>query len=155
MYKFLLSFRRFPGRIQLKGYSALLRIMVHYNFAYPNHVIFDLYGVDSSISNELSKIMVFSRSLAKKLKSDIVGEVFHTFEPQGVIYVATLLQSHIAIHTWPELGYVSLDIYTCTDVSVREVEKDVLDFFKPSSYKIQYLNREVNDRPTIDILYKE
>jgi S-adenosylmethionine decarboxylase proenzyme len=129
--------------------------MVHYNFAYPNHVIFDLYGVNPIISNDLSSIMKLGRRLAKKLRSDIVGEVFHTFEPQGVIYVATLLQSHIAVHTWPELGYVSLDVYTCSDVSVKEIEKDVLRFFRPKKYKIIYLNREVSRRPRMDMIYKE
>ncbi|NPA86766.1 MAG: adenosylmethionine decarboxylase [Candidatus Diapherotrites archaeon] len=129
--------------------------MVHYNFAYPNHVIFDLYGVSPEKANDLEAIIDLSRRLARKLNSDIVGEVFHTFEPQGVIYVATLLQSHIAFHTWPELGYVSADIYTCSDVSVKVIEKDVLDFFKPKEAKIQYLVREVSDRPSMDILYKE
>ncbi len=129
--------------------------MVHYNFAYPNHVIFDLYGVDPSLANDLQSIISLGRSLARKLNSDIIGEVFHTFEPQGVIYVATLLQSHIAVHTWPELGYVSLDIYTCSDVSVKEVEGEVIDFFRPKRYKIQYLNREVAESPSMDMIYKE
>ena len=129
--------------------------MVYYDFAYPNHVIFDLYGVDTTKSNDLYKIMEFSRQLASKLNSDIVGEVFHTFEPQGIIYVATLLQSHIAVHTWPELGYVSLDIFTCSNVSVKEVERDILEFFSPKKVKIQYINREVSDTPTMDMIYKE
>ena len=129
--------------------------MVYYDFAYPNHVIFDLYGVDTTKSNDLYKIMEFSRQLASKLNSDIVGEVFHTFEPQGVIYVATLLQSHIAVHTWPELGYVSLDIFTCSNVSVREIERDVLEFFSPKRVKIQYINREVSETPSMDMIYKE
>ena len=128
--------------------------MVHYNFAYPNHVIFDLYGVPTEISNSLQKIMEFGRAAAKKLNSDIIGEVFHTFQPQGVIYVATLLQSHIAIHTWPELGYVSLDIYTCSDVSVKTIEDYVLSFFSPKEYKVQYLNREVSASPRMSIVYK-
>ncbi len=81
--------------------------------------------------------------------------MFHTFEPQGVIYVATLLQSHIAVHTWPELGYVSLDIYTCSDVSVKEVEGEVIGFFRPKKYKVQYLNREVAETPSMDMIYKE
>ncbi len=126
--------------------------MVHYNFAYPNHVIFDLYGVSKEIANDLSGIMKLGRNIALKLNSDIVGEVFHTTDPEGVIYVATLLQSHIAIHTWPELGYVSVDIYTCSDVSVKQIEKDVLSFFNPSSHKKLYINREVSSQPTIPMI---
>ena len=127
--------------------------MVHYNFAYPNHVIFDLYGARRL--TDLKGIVSLSRSVAAKLNSDIVGEVYHTFPSGGVIYVATLLQSHIAVHTWPELGYVSVDIYTCGDVSVDKIEGDVLDFFRPKKYKIIYINREVAKEPTMDIVYKQ
>ena len=137
------------------NYLPTVSIMVHYNFAYPNHVVFDLYGVNFDRANDLSSIIELGRRLARKLKSDIIGEVFHTLEPQGIIYVATLLQSHIAVHTWPELGYVSVDIYTCSEVSVKDVEEDVIAFFSPERYKIQYLVREVAKRPSRDIIYKE
>lgn len=43
----------------------------------------------------------------------IVGERFHQFEPAGVTGVILLAESHIAIHTWPEQRFVSLDIYVC------------------------------------------
>ena len=31
----------------------------------------------------------------------------------GVTGVVLLAESHVAIHTWPELGNVTLDIYVC------------------------------------------
>ena len=37
----------------------------------------------------------------------------HQFAPQGVSVVAVLSESHLSIHTWPELGYAALDVYTC------------------------------------------
>jgi S-adenosylmethionine decarboxylase len=53
-----------------------------------------------------------------------VGEVFHRFpapgEPGadaaaagGVTGVVLLAESHLAVHTWPELGAVTLDVYVC------------------------------------------
>ena len=32
---------------------------------------------------------------------------------QGVSVVAVLAESHVSIHTWPELGYAALDLFTC------------------------------------------
>lgn len=46
-----------------------------------------------------------------------VGENFHQFSPQGVTGVVLLAESHLAIHTWPETGFVSVDVYVC-NVSV-------------------------------------
>ena len=52
-----------------------------------------------------------------------VGELFHTFPaPGGVTGVVLLAESHLAVHTWPELGAVTLDVYVCnlqTDNSGR------------------------------------
>jgi S-adenosylmethionine decarboxylase proenzyme len=43
----------------------------------------------------------------------VVGESFHQFEPQGVTGTVLLAESHIAIHTWPEAGFVTVDVYVC------------------------------------------
>ena len=42
-----------------------------------------------------------------------VGEKFHQFNPQGVTGMVLLAESHLAIHTWPESGFVSVDVYVC------------------------------------------
>jgi len=51
-----------------------------------------------------------------------VGELFHRFtpapgaragEPVGITGVVLLAESHLAVHTWPELGAVTLDVYVC------------------------------------------
>jgi S-adenosylmethionine decarboxylase len=56
-----------------------------------------------------------------------VGELFHRFVPtassthepgpstggNGITGVVLLAESHLAIHTWPEIGAVTLDVYVC------------------------------------------
>ncbi len=54
-----------------------------------------------------------------------VGELFHRFDPPpaapsgpspaaaGVTGVVLLAESHLALHTWPELDAVTLDVYVC------------------------------------------
>ncbi|MEP7295674.1 MAG: adenosylmethionine decarboxylase [Burkholderiales bacterium] len=51
-----------------------------------------------------------------------VGELFHRFaaapgaaagEPVGITGVVLLAESHLAVHTWPELASVTLDAYVC------------------------------------------
>jgi S-adenosylmethionine decarboxylase len=48
-----------------------------------------------------------------------VGELFHTFpggqeHAGGVTGVVLLAESHLAVHTWPEIAAVTLDVYVCT-----------------------------------------
>lgn len=43
-----------------------------------------------------------------------VGELFHRFDGGGgVTGVVLLAESHVAVHTWPELAAVTLDVYVC------------------------------------------
>ncbi|WP_439898008.1 S-adenosylmethionine decarboxylase family protein [Aquabacterium humicola] len=46
-----------------------------------------------------------------------VGELFHRFDPtaggSGITGVVLLAESHLAVHTWPELAAVTLDVYVC------------------------------------------
>ena len=50
-----------------------------------------------------------------------VGELFHRFvpapgqehAPSGVTGVVLLAESHLAVHTWPELEAATLDVYVC------------------------------------------
>ncbi|MGL4190872.1 MAG: adenosylmethionine decarboxylase [Sphaerotilus sulfidivorans] len=51
---------------------------------------------------------------AREAGLSVVGEVFHAFpEPGGVTGVVLLAESHLALHTWPELAAVTLDVYVC------------------------------------------
>lgn len=47
-----------------------------------------------------------------------VGRLFHTFDatthgPGGVTATLLLAESHLCVHTWPETGSVTLDVYVC------------------------------------------
>ena len=43
-----------------------------------------------------------------------VAECFHRFaEPGGITGVVLLAESHLAVHTWPEQGAATLDVYVC------------------------------------------
>ena len=48
----------------------------------------------------------------------VVGRLFHAFQdasgqPAGVTGTVVLAESHLAVHTWPEIASVTLDVYVC------------------------------------------
>ncbi|QKV58260.1 MAG: S-adenosylmethionine decarboxylase [Dechloromonas sp.] len=48
----------------------------------------------------------------------VVGRLFHAFrdaagQPAGVTGTVVLAESHLAVHTWPEVGGVTLDVHVC------------------------------------------
>ena len=46
----------------------------------------------------------------------VVGEAFHDFPNGAVTGVLLLAQSHLSIHTWPELSFANVDLLTYGDV---------------------------------------
>jgi S-adenosylmethionine decarboxylase proenzyme len=43
----------------------------------------------------------------------VVAETFHGFAGAGATGAVVLAESHLAVHTWPELNAVTLDLYVC------------------------------------------
>ena len=81
------------------------------------HLILDLYDCDSEILDnyeELQQLLEASLVMAKATILRIIGE---KFKPQGVTLLALLSESHASIHSWPEIGYCAIDLYTCGDTT--------------------------------------
>jgi S-adenosylmethionine decarboxylase len=78
------------------------------------HLIADLQGVDSEKLADAAVIEALLKQGAIAAGASIVYSHFHTFGPgQGITGVVLLAESHISIHTWPELGFAALDIFMC------------------------------------------
>lgn len=80
----------------------------------------------------------------------VVGDVFHQFEPQGVTGTVLLAESHLAIHTWPESGFVTLDVYVCNYMQDNTHKAFTLysvlkDHFKPRREKFSQVQRGLQD----------
>ncbi len=70
----------------------------------------------------------------------------HTFSPQGVTGVAVVSESHIMIHTWPELNYAAVDVFTCGDsTEPQEVIPVIRKYFQPARMQILELRRGILD----------
>jgi len=55
----------------------------------------------------------------------------------GVSIIAILEESHIALHTWPESNYATIDIYTCGKEGDPEAAFNyILQKLKPKSCKV-------------------
>ena len=77
------------------------------------HLLIELYHCDSKILNDVHKVEAIMVEAAKVAKARIVDVVFHTFNPHGISGVVVIAESHLAIHTWPEYNFASIDVFTC------------------------------------------
>ena len=81
-----------------------------------------------------------------------VGDCFHQFpapwpgQPGGVTGVLLLAESHLAVHTWPERGHVTIDVFVCNvgiDNSARAqaLMTAFSEGFRPRQVRTQAMRR--------------
>lgn len=81
------------------------------------HVISELWGCDFEKLNNMDYIEQTFVSAALHSGAEIREVAFHKFAPQGVSGVVIISESHLTIHSFPEHGYASIDVYTCGDLN--------------------------------------
>jgi S-adenosylmethionine decarboxylase len=77
----------------------------------------------------------------------LVDLSLHKFSPQGVTATATLAESHIAIHTWPEHGYFAVDLFFCGRGEPEAALATILRMLGAGEHRQTELVRGVRPRP--------
>ena len=81
------------------------------------HLILDLYGCNPEILDNYEQLQQHLETALALAGANILRIFGEKFEPQGVTLLALLADSHARVHTWPELGYAAIDLYTCGDTT--------------------------------------
>jgi len=84
------------------------------------HLTGDLFrcGCSAAFLTDLDTLASLCRRAADESGLTVVDEKFHVFpdvegQPGGITGALLLAESHLAVHTWPERGGVTLDVYVC------------------------------------------
>ena len=90
-------------------------------------------------SREIEKILI---TAAKKGKNTPLKIAIHKFSPQGITGVVLLAESHIALHSWPEINYLAIDIFTCGEKAFPYKTLDYLkEVFQPKKVELKEIKR--------------
>ena len=94
------------------------------------HLIVDLYNAERL--DDIAFIEQTLRDCVEAAGATLLHIHLHRFEPNGgVSGVAVLAESHISIHSWPEVGYAALDVFMCGDASPEATVPVLREAFKP------------------------
>jgi S-adenosylmethionine decarboxylase len=75
-----------------------------------------------------------------------LGSYYHPFDNSSFTGVVALSESHVSMHTWPELGIVNVDVYTCNyqrdnTEPTRKAFAEIAELFKPGNISKQEIRR--------------
>jgi len=90
------------------------------------HLLLELKNCNDGVLNDLGFLKSALLTVAVESGATVLGESFHTFNPQGVSGVVIIAESHISIHTWPEHDYAAVDIFTCGSTVQPEKAAEML-----------------------------
>jgi S-adenosylmethionine decarboxylase len=90
---------------------------------------------------EIKRILIVATKKGNNTPLDIT---VHKFSPQGLTGVVLLVESHIAIHTWPEYRYAAVDVFTCgSNVDPEKAAKLITERLGAQSHSLIELRRGI------------
>ncbi len=108
------------------------------------HVIADITSEDPFLFDDSETILEILTLAAKVANATILKTGYHRFSPHGITAFLLLAESHISIHTWPELNKAALDIYTCGDHTDPDAALNfILERLKARCLSRQTIHRQV------------
>jgi S-adenosylmethionine decarboxylase len=85
--------------------------------------VLDVRGVRREALQDVDAMDRLTQALAGACGAKVLEFCARGFEPTGgLTALAILSSSHVALHTWPEFGYLAVDLFCCsTDVDPHAI----------------------------------
>ena len=103
------------------------------------HLIIEV--VDGEGLDDEARIQQAFRDCVETCGATLLHIHTHKFSPQGVSGVAVLAESHISVHTWPEIGYGAFDVFMCGDAQPWKAVGVLAEAFRTKDVRVRELRR--------------
>ena len=113
------------------------------------HLAIDGYGADPKVLEDTGLVRRFLDDYPDAIgMTKIAPPQVYTYrgkvpEDWGVSGFVIIAESHISIHTFPDRGYVNIDIFSCKDFDTDKALADVKGFFLLDDAKAWTMERGV------------
>ncbi len=105
------------------------------------HLLYDVWVEDSAplkYTQWWSDLLV---QAAEESGATIIAQQFHQFSPYGVTGFLLLAESHISVHTWPEEGLATIDIFTCGPMQPDRIIERLRERLHPHRERLTTIER--------------
>jgi len=106
------------------------------------HLAIDMYNCKS---NKIVNAELLQGSLQLAIEESgltLINADIQILEGEHAAALILLKEGHITVHTYPDLNYAAVDIFTCSDESQPEKAVNAIRrFLKPEKTKMTYLKR--------------
>lgn len=113
-----------------------------------NHMMVDVAGCNVDKLNDVDFLNGLLDEIVSRTNLTVLNKFSHKFEPQGVTSAYVLSESHLTVHTFPEVneGSAAFCIYTCGDFSdFSMVQELIVDSLEANHHMCFIKSRGVNN----------
>ncbi len=109
------------------------------------HVYGEAYQCDTDILSDEKILEKIVRDAAREGNLTLLDVRYWKINP-GVSIVGIILESHISIHTWPEYGFATIDVYTCgSSADPVKAFKYIIKELKAKKYSMRISSRDYEE----------
>lgn len=106
------------------------------------HLLVDLSGVSAVSLDDRDLLSQSLEEAARRCRlTALAAPVMHRFAGGGVTGFILLAESHIALHSFPDRGYLALDIFCCGDGDPHPALDVFRERFKPTREHVTEISR--------------
>lgn len=108
-----------------------------------SQLLVDAYGCGADLNDDGFLLDLLERA-AEAARSHVVERVVHRYPREGVTVILILAETHLSVHTWPELGYAAVDVFICGEGRDPHAAWDVIrEGLCPSSFDEKEIYRTI------------
>lgn len=106
------------------------------------HLLVNLYGCPKKTLQDADCVLRLLNEIVEESKLNKVGEIAHQFKPGGATVIILLAESHLSIHTWPEMQSAAADIFCCNSEDNAEKAFEIMKKkFRPKKVEKRVVKR--------------
>lgn len=113
------------------------------------HLVVDAWQSPPDLLNDPARIRAAITEAVNNGGATLIDLCIHQFSPQGVTATATLAESHIALHTWPEYGYFAADVFFCGKGDPYQAVTSLQKALQAKQTKVTELHRGFGNRMSL------
>jgi S-adenosylmethionine decarboxylase len=116
------------------------------------HLVLDAWRISTDLLDDPEFVRKALKEALNRCGATLINLCVHQFSPYGVTATATLAESHMAVHTWPEHGYLGADLFFCGAGNPEVAMATLVELFDAKDVKLRRLNRGIRPAAEADDL---
>jgi S-adenosylmethionine decarboxylase proenzyme len=110
------------------------------------HILSELYECKGILTYDKQALSSKISQFVRDCRLTEIGSHYHEFEGGGITAIVALAESHIALHTWPEIAYATLEVFVCNYTqdnsgAAHQVHDAIVKLLAPTRLETRALER--------------